>query len=231
MKYFYSAAVMGYGNGRSWHKRFNFPNFKRVTQTLTLQPKAGMPFAIIKAGHTVWNRVGLHNIGLERWINEYWLMFGEEQKKNIIVSISGDDWEIELMSYLVGILHSLAGVELNFSCPNVKDNKNTHIPDFNIPIYLKLNHKQDPYKYDLDKVTGIRVNSVPKLLGGISGKAAQKENWAAIERWCKEGLNVAGASCLNMNDILRLEDYGCKEIGIGSSILIKPRFIEELKND
>ena len=92
--------------------------------------------------------------------------------------------------------------------------------------YLKLNHTQDPYKYDLDNVTGIRMNSVPTICGGLSGKAAQKKNWEFIKRYNKEGLNVAGCSFTSFEDIKKLEeDMGCKEAGIGSIMLTNPGFM------
>ena len=94
------------------------------------------------------------------------------------------------------------------------------------PIYLKLSYNQDPYDYDLTDVVGIRLNSVPWFIGGLSGKAAQEKNWSFIKRY-KE-LNVAGCSFTSMDDIKKLEDMGCKEIGIGSTILTNPKLIDTL---
>lgn len=223
MKYFYSAGVMGYGTGRFWHKAYNFPDFTRVTKTLTVEPKTGCPFAIIKIGNTVWNKVALHNIGI--WIWYYKNYVGEG---NIIVSLAGTDPEIAFMiGRFLNNIH-IKGVELNFSCPNVKSFKNKRIPLSKAPLYLKLNHLQDPYDYDLDKITGIRLNSVPKFFGGVSGKAAQKYNWPWIEKFNKEGLNIAGCSCNTMDDLKRMGDIGCKEIGLGSIVLTNPHLVETL---
>ena len=224
MKYFYSAGVMGYGKGRLWHKKYNFPNFNRVTKTLTIKCKIGYPFAVIKSGNTVWNKVSLHNIGISEWA-----LSSRFDKKNTIVSVAGLDIYID---YMVSLLNSLCvkGIELNFSCPNVKPFNNKNIPQSKVPLYLKLNYLQDPYDYDLDNVTGIRLNSVPKFFGGISGKAAQKYNWPWIEKFNKEGLNVAGCSCNNMDDIKYMEDIGCKEVGLGSVVLTNPHLVETLEN-
>jgi len=223
MKYFYSAGVMGYGNGRFWHKAYNFPNFTRVTKTLTIGFKTGHPFAVIVVGNTVWNRVSLHNTGIRSWLYQNYMVKG-----NIIVSIAGTDLEIDLM--VGGCLDNMpiSGAELNFSCPNVKSFKNKNIPKSEVPLYLKLNHLQDPYDYDLDKITGIRLNSVPKFFGGISGKAAQKYNWPWIEKFNKEGLNVAGCSCNTVDDLKYMEDIGCKEVGLGSIVLTNPYLVETL---
>lgn len=224
MKYFYSAGVMGYGTGRFWHKSYNFPAFTRVTKTLTVDSKVGYPFAVFKVGNTVWNRVSLHNIGIWNWYYKNYV--GEE---NIIVSLAGTDHEVAFMiDRFLNDIH-ISGVELNFSCPNVKSFKNKRTPLSKVPLYLKLNYLQDPYEYDLDNVTGIRLNSVPKFFGGLSGKVAQKYNWPWIEKFNKEGLNVAGCSCNTVDDLKHMEDIGCKEIGLGSVVLTNPYLVETLR--
>ena len=226
MNYFYSAGVMGYGTGRFWHKAYNFPSFTRVTKTLTMVSKSGCPFAIIKVGNTVWNKVSLHNMGIWNWYYKNYVGEG-----NIIVSLAGTDYEVAFMiDRFLNDIH-ISGVELNFSCPNVKSFKNKRTPLSKVPLYLKLNHLQDPYDYDLDKITGIRLNSVPKFFGGVSGKAAQKYNWPWIEKFNKEGLNVAGCSCNTIDDMKYMEDIGCKEIGLGSIVLTNPHLVETLNNE
>ncbi len=223
MKFFYSASVMGYGFGYKWHKKYNFPNYPRVTRTLTWNKRTGLPFAIVKYGDSVWNRVSLHNIGIFNWLRDY------IPGPNIIVSIVGYDAQIENMLYLFEDMKlNVGGVELNFSCPNVKDFNNVTVPKTKFPLYLKLNHTQNPYNYDLTNVAGIRLNSVPALIGGLSGKVAQKKNWEWIEKYISGGLNIAGCSFTSIDDIMTLLKMGCKEIGIGSIIMTNPRLIEQI---
>lgn len=236
MKFFYSASVMGhYGQGYGWHRKYDFPNFPRITRTLTHHKNTGIPFAVLKFGASVWNRVGLHNIGMFEWL--FRATFFEEYKydfSNVIVSIAGMDIDIDSMIDDLELADlNIAGVELNFSCPNVKGFNNKEIPKTKYPLYLKLNCNQDPYEYDLNNIVGIRMNSVPgKYCGGWSGKRAQKYNWPKIKIYNYQGLNVAGCSVTSMNDIKYLEeDCGCKEIGIGSIILTNPRFVEGLKEE
>jgi len=229
MKFFYQSGAMGYGNGYWWHRFFNFPKLPLVTKTLTIVPKKGHRWAILPLlipciGKSVFNKVALDNIGIYNW--------AVLPDINVIVSIAGTDYEIQIMIKLLEN-YSIDGIELNVSCPNVKSYKNKIIPQTEHPLYLKLNHKQDPYTYDLDKIDGIRLNSVPLNIGittiGGSGKIAQKKNWGFIERYNKEGLNVAGCSFTSFDDIKRLEDLGCKEIGIGSIILTNPALVERIK--
>lgn len=233
MEFFYSASTMGYGIGYRWHKKYNFPSFPRVTRTLTLKKKRGIPFAILKFSDNVWNKVSLHNIGFWSWMLEY-VLFTQYNLSNVIASLAGTDEEIELMiNYIEPIMFKIKGIELNFSCPNVKSFNNKKIPKTKYPLYLKLNYNQDPYEYDLDNITGIRMNSVPgRYCGAWSGKKAQKYNWPKIKMYNYQGLNVAGCSITSIDDIKYLKEYcGCKEIGIGSIILTNPKFVEKLKEE
>lgn len=230
MKFFYSAGAMGYGKGYWWHRFFDFPKLPLVTKTLTIVPKKGHRWAILPStfilpgiGKSVFNKVALDNIGIY-----YWAVL---PNINVIVSLAGPDEDIDLMVRWLKN-YSIDGIELNYSCSNVKSYNNKLIPKTEHPLYLKLNHLQDPYAYDLDRINGIRVNSVPLNIGittiSVSGKMAQKKNWEFIEKYNKEGLNVAGCSFTSVDDIKRLEDMGCKEIGIGAIMLIKPSLVERI---
>jgi len=224
VKFFYSAGAMGYGNGYFFHRFFNFPKLPYVTKTLTYAPKRGNKWAVLPIGRSVLNRVALDNIGISRWIKEYFT-----ESTTTIVSLAGTTEEIAVM--VVRLLFgagNMAGIELNFSCPNVKPYNNKRIPYVNTKVYLKLNYTQNPYDYDIDRVDGIRLNSIPLGFCGGSGKIAQKRNWEFIKRYNKEGLNVAGCSFTSFDDIKRLEDMGCQEIGIGSVMLTNPKLVERI---
>lgn len=216
---------MGYGNGRWWHRYYHFPFFVRVTKTLTFNSKVGFPFAVIKLNNSVYNKISLSNYGLFKWFN----ICPNTVKENCIVSIAGIDDEIEFMVELLNH-YNIKGIELNFSCPNVKSFKNKQIPKSKHSLYLKLNYLMDPYKYDLDKIKGIRLNSIPMKFGGGSGSIAKEKNWGFIKKFGKE-LNIAGCSFNSFDDIKKLEDLGCQEIGIGSTILINPLLIESLRSE
>jgi hypothetical protein len=227
MKFFYSAGAQNYGEGWWWHDLFNFPRLDFVTKTLTLYPNKGNKYLIIPNFRgSIYNRVGLDNIGLYNFIKEY--KYSDVQRT---VSIAGTDKDIHNMVELIDIfLPKKDSIELNFSCPNVRSFENRRIPKINRDVYLKLNWTQNPYDYNLDRVEGIRLNSVPLKFCGGSGKIAQKKNWALIKILNRHGLNVAGCSAQSLEDIKILEDIGCKETGIGSAMLTHPRFVETLMN-
>ncbi len=227
MKYFYSSSVMGYGLGRKWHSLYKFPKLQIVSKTVTIKPKVGMPFAVIRWGNSVWNRIGLHNMGFDQFCAT---ILRRRNVSELIVSIAGYDHELtELVDRLNSYQYNIAGIELNLSCPNITDRKNISIPHTDYPLYLKLNYTQDPYSYDLNDVCGIRLNSIPTIFGGLSGRLAQEHNWNFIKKFTREGLNVAGCSFINGDDIKKLWDMGCAEMGIGSAILINPKFVESIK--
>ena len=218
--FFYAAGTKGFGKGYRWHKFFKFPKFNTITKTITLRRKIGNPFAIIHLGNSIYNRIALHNIGIERWLKEYY-------DPNLILSIAGTDYEME---EIIDILQDrqLRGVELNFSCPNVKNFKNKKIPRTKYRLFLKLNYKQDPYDYELDRIERINLNSIPRFGGGISGRLARKYNWSFIRRY--QDLSISGCSFSSTDDIKRLEEYfGCKKISIGSVMLINPFLVENLE--
>jgi len=219
VKYFYAAGTKGFGKGYKWHKFFKFPEFDVITKTITLRQKIGNPFAIIHLGNSIYNRIALHNIGIKKWLKEYY-------DPRLILSIARTDDEIE---EVIDILQNrpLKGVELNYSCPNVKSFENKKIPKTKYKSFLKLNYKQDPYDYDLDRIERINLNSVPKFYGGVSGGLARRYNWDFIKR--HRDLPISGCSFSSTNDVKRLEEYfGCKEISIGSVMLINPFLVENL---
>ena len=235
MKFFYSAGAMGYGSGYWWHKFFNFPRLPFITKTLTLLPKKGNKYLILPTFNSVFNNVGLDNMALGPFLVRY-----GKYVEDRTISLAGRDINIEYMlmemdlpfiSRNIDNVPCSSDVELNFSCPNVKSFNNRIIPKTNRNIYLKLNWTQDPYDYDLDRVKGIRLNSVPLKFCGGSGKIAQKRNWGFIYKFNKEGLNVAGCSAQSFKDIKILKDIGCTEIGIGSAMLTHPKFVERLRKN
>ena len=227
MKFFYSAGAIGYGDGYWWHRFFNFPILPFVTKTLTLYQNKGNKYLIIPDFRgSIYNKVGLDNIGLYVFLKKH-----KHSNVSRTISIAGPDRYIEEMVGLIDyFLPKEDNIELNFSCPNVESFENRLIPKTNRDLYLKLNCTQSPYSYDLSEVKGIRFNSIPLKYCGGSGKIAQEKNWRFIKILNRHGLNVAGCSAQNFEDIKILEDMGCKEVGIGSAMLTHPRFVEKLIN-
>lgn len=236
MNYLYASGAMGFGRGYAWHRWLGytfFPNFPVVTKTITLKPVSGYPFAIVRMGNTVYNHVAHHNKGFQWFVDNHLHTTGGlfPGKQHIIVSIAGTDDEIAQMVDCLDY-YPVDGVQLSFSCPNVRNMRNRAIPPSRHPIYLKLNHLQDPYKYDLSRVSGVMMNSVPCWFGGMSGKGAQPKNWAYTRKFNREGLNIFGSSWVTETDIKFLEEWcGCTTMAIGSVMLINPGVVENLWQD
>lgn len=211
---------MSFGSGYFWHSLFKFPDFPKITKTLTLEPRTGRPWAIMHLGKSIWNYMGLPNKGFTNWLNYYY-------RSDVIVSIAGVDDEIKYMCSKLDEVN-IKGVELNFSCPNVKDHNNKLIPKTKHKLFLKLNYKQNPFDYDLNRIEKISVNSVPIFKGAISGRGAQKNNWVFVENCLKNKLPVSGCSWVSLKDLNYLVNLGCKYIDIGTVLLINPWLVQRL---
>jgi dihydroorotate dehydrogenase len=90
-----------------------------VSKTITLNPKSGNPYPrFFKWKDSMINSMGLPNKGLAWWLSE--LKKQQSFPRNFIFSVKGDnkfEWKILIKS----ISQRVTTIELNFSCPNVKD--------------------------------------------------------------------------------------------------------------
>lgn len=249
MKYFYSSATMGfYGEGYWWHKLVygGFPKLPFVAKTVTYKPKEGKPYNFYRFpfSKTMWNKIGLHNMGFYAWCNEY-KKLPQETKERLIPSLAGSDEEIQTMiDYMYNEGFILPMVELNFSCPNVTSHRNAFIPKSEFDLSLKLGWDYNPFMYSLikykwKKVKRITLNSVPAKLvtrfikdGGVSGERAQKYNWHFIGKYIKrckeEGISIAGCSITSMDDVIKLKEMGVEEIALGSIMFTDHRLVKKL---
>lgn len=95
-----------------------------VLKGITLKPKMGNPPPrIIETPSGILNSVGLQNVGLEALITEK-LPYLQKFNTPVIINISGDTLEeyVELARRLDEVSQdkNISGLEINISCPNVK---------------------------------------------------------------------------------------------------------------
>lgn len=118
-----SSGTFGYGEEFS-----SFIDLDRlgamVVKGITLKPKMGnLPPRIIETPSGILNSVGLQNVGLEVLITEK-LPYLQKFNTPVIINISGDILEeyVELARRLDEVSQDkkIAGLEINISCPNVK---------------------------------------------------------------------------------------------------------------
>jgi len=96
-----------------------------VTKTITLKPREGSPPPrIAETPSGILNSIGLHNKGLDNFIEEK-LPYLEKIKTNIIVSIAAES--PEELTQIVRRLDKtgIDGIELNLSCPNVTPSRDS----------------------------------------------------------------------------------------------------------
>ena len=92
-----------------------------ITKTITLLPRAGnIPPRIYETSGGMLNSIGLANVGAEKFLKEK-LPGLLKHHPVVIVNIAGNTMEeyIELAGMLKG-RPGISGIELNISCPNVK---------------------------------------------------------------------------------------------------------------
>jgi dihydroorotate dehydrogenase (NAD+) catalytic subunit len=92
-----------------------------VTKGLSLRPKAGNPTPrITETTSGMLNAIGLQNVGIDGFI-EYKLPFLREINTPVIVNFFGNTLEeYGEVAQRLSDIPEVAGVELNISCPNVK---------------------------------------------------------------------------------------------------------------
>ena len=93
-----------------------------VVKGTTSQHREGNPYPrMAETPHGMLNAVGLQNKGVEVFINDIWPQI-RAFKTNVFVNVSGSTVEdyVETASKLADV-KGIAGIELNISCPNVKE--------------------------------------------------------------------------------------------------------------
>src|SRR5687767_15787375 len=93
-----------------------------VTKSITREERAGNePARIVEVRAGMLNAIGLANVGLDRFLAEKVPQL-EKMPCPVIVNVAGHSFDdyTETCAAMSGIA-CVAGVELNVSCPNVKD--------------------------------------------------------------------------------------------------------------
>lgn len=92
-----------------------------VTKGLSMNPKAGNPTPrIVETPGGMLNAIGLQNVGIEAFINEK-VPFFRTINTPVIVNLYGNTLEeYGELAEKIDAIPEVAGVEVNISCPNVK---------------------------------------------------------------------------------------------------------------
>jgi len=95
-----------------------------ITKTITLSPRKGNPPPrIVETSSGMLNSIGLQNDGLENFVKNR-LPYLQKLKVPIIVSIGGDfDEEYVILAKRLDKVKKISAIELNISCPNIKNKK------------------------------------------------------------------------------------------------------------
>lgn len=93
-----------------------------VTKTITPEPRAGNPPPrIVETASGMLNSIGLQNPGLEGFISEKWPFLAGLDTR-VVVNIAAPTAPLHgHMAAALEDLEGVAGLEVNISCPNLKD--------------------------------------------------------------------------------------------------------------
>ena len=93
-----------------------------VTKSLTLKPRKGnAPYRVIETSSGMLNSIGLQNVGIEAFC-ETKLPYLRKANATVIVNIAAKRIEdYAKLAARLGQEEGISGIELNVSCPNVKE--------------------------------------------------------------------------------------------------------------
>ncbi len=112
-----------FGYGLEFAPFFNLSELGAiVTKSLSLEPKKGaLPNRITEVNGGMINAIGLENIGIKKFIKEY---LPELQRYNTIIIVnifaSSTDEFLKIID-LINKENKIEAIEINISCPNVKE--------------------------------------------------------------------------------------------------------------
>jgi len=198
----------------------------------------------------VVNAVGLTNPGIDVWCDQIAPMIDFNQLNLVGSILSNLPDDLVYMAKRMSQFN-LRAIEINWSCPNTQEHglkDARQIIDgtlavsaaVNLPIILKLGvtHEADLILNELASVVeAVSINSVPWSIvfpnsqsplakfggGGVSGQAAQVQNWEFMRRIAKlERVPVIGPSPWSFLDLHFLRNRGAQAISFGSLFLRHP---------
>ena len=209
----------------------NLPNTKSIKGSFTLESRKGLILQIIKTLHYSFqkkgwiNKIGLRNKGIDWAIKKY------KYDNNSIISIAiMNHNEIDILNQKIPKNMNL---ELNISCPNVKNNL---IHD---DLYKFLNSERKWCSIKLSPLTDISLidkyykqgfkkfhccNTLPTKYGGLSGISIQQYSFKLIEEIKTKYSDVeiiGGGGITTIDDIDKYNKYGATHYSI-SSLMFNP---------
>jgi len=196
-------------------------------------------------GRSVVNKVGLTNKGFAHWLKHIAPTIDFENQR-IVVSLLGTKAELVMMTRQLEQFN-LVAIEINDSCPNdlhPHDKAESAIEAVKAvkkatrhPVWIKLGVEQE-YLYVAHHLKGVAeaasLNSVPWSTvyrdlkspvehvgaagkGGVSGGAAQRDNWVAAGRLAEQNaLPVICPSVMSYEDMRGVRSLGVDAVSFGA---------------
>lgn len=230
-----------------------------VPKGLTLEPRKGSePPRIIETPCGVINRIGLENVGVERFIEEK-LPYLRQFDTPIIVNINGETVdEYRECAYLLKDVEGIAALEVNLGCPNMerggaefgKDKQtvtNVVRPVWEltrVPLIVKLTPDVTSIAEIAKAVEGAGANAISLInttkgaaiidgklfVGGLSGPAIKPRALYLVSEVVKAvKIPVIGiGGIMTAEDALDLLGVGGRAVQVGTANFFNHRAIPEI---
>ena len=226
-----------------------------VTKAVTLNPREGNPPPrLVEVENGIINSVGLQNKGVDYFL-EYELPKLKQYKIPIIVNVAGASVEdyvctVQKLNKVGGV----SGIELNISCPNVKEgclafgsdpSMTKHVVSLvrealDIPLIVKLTpNVDDIVSIALAAVEGgadslSLINTVKAEAKGLSGGLSGPVIKPIALKLLKQVAKVTHVPLIGLGGISSHEDVeeflkaGAIAVQVGTAALINPWVLEDL---
>lgn len=112
-----------FGYGEEFSEIFDINKLGAIiTKTITLNPKIGNPpQRVVETASGLINSIGLENPGVDKFISEK-MKYLKTLNVPVIVSIAGSSKdEYVQVAGKINVLKNISAIEVNVSCPNVKE--------------------------------------------------------------------------------------------------------------
>lgn len=133
-----ASGTFGYGKEFAKYIDLNKPG-AIITKTITLKQREGNnPPRLVETTAGILNSIGLQNVGIDTFIKEK-LPFLRKLNTNVIVNIAGfSSYEYSELAKRLNDSKGIAGLELNISCPNVKNKIFSQYPKLTFEVVNRV---------------------------------------------------------------------------------------------
>src|SRR5215211_4318896 len=216
-----------------------------VTKSITREERAGNePARIVEVRAGMLNAIGLANVGLDRFLQEKVPLL-QKMPCPVVVNVAGHSFDdyVETCAAMNG-LGCVRAVELNVSCPNVKDGLTFGTHPGRLKELVAMVKKVLPTKPLMVKLSpnvedvtvtaraavdgGADVLTLANVTGGLSGPAIKPIALHMVSRVYRQVAKHAAVPIVGMGGVQSWQDAveftlaGASAVAIGTALFVDP---------